>query len=126
MTRPFRSSRTRARWWGESRPGTAEMQIRLLTPDGRPYAPLPAQAGFHGDGSKFRSYIGCFGSGKTLCGAVEALWTTLENPGSYGIITRWSYRELEATSLKTFLDILPKQLIESYNKSSQLLILKNG
>jgi PBSX family phage terminase large subunit len=47
-------------------------------------------------------------------------------PGSYGIVTRWSYRELEATSFKTLLDIIPRSFIESHNKSQMLLRLKNG
>jgi PBSX family phage terminase large subunit len=47
-------------------------------------------------------------------------------PGSYGIVTRWSYRELEATSFKDLLSIIPPSFIESHNKSQMLIRLKNG
>lgn len=101
-------------------------RIPLLTPEGNKYKPLPSQAKFHLSEAKFRAYVGGFGSGKSLCGAVESLLTALRYPGSYGIITRWSYRELEATSLKTFLDIIPPAMVEKHYKNSQLIILKNG
>lgn len=90
------------------------------------YQPLPSQRKFHLCKKPKKAYIGGFGSGKTLCGAVEAFLTALKYPGSYGIVTRWSYRELEATSFKTLLDIIPPKFIERFYKNSLLLILKNG
>lgn len=99
---------------------------QLLTPEGVPYKPLPSQKKFHRCPLPYKAYIGGFGSGKTLCGAVESFLTAMRHPGSYGIITRWSYRELEATSFKTLLDIIPPSFIESHNKSQMLVRLKNG
>jgi PBSX family phage terminase large subunit len=98
----------------------------LLTPEGQPYRPLPSQGKFHKCEKSYKAYIGGFGSGKTLCGAVEAFLTALRYPGSYGIVTRWSYRELEATSFKTLIDIIPPSFVEKFYKNSLLLILKNG
>jgi hypothetical protein len=100
--------------------------FKLLTPEGVAYKPLPSQRKFHRSSLPYKAYIGGFGSGKTLCGAVEAFLTAMRYPGSYGIVTRWSYRELEATSFKTLLDIIPPSFIESHNKSQMLLRLKNG
>ncbi len=101
-------------------------RFRLLTPEGVPYQPLPSQGKFHKCDKPYKAYIGGFGSGKTLCGAVEALLTALRYPGTYGIVTRWSYRELEATSFKTLLELIPPSFIEKFYKNSLLLVLKNG
>ena len=90
------------------------------------YRPLPSQKKFHLCKKPYKAYIGGFGSGKTLCGAVEAFLTALRHPGSYGIVTRWSYRELEATSFKTLLDIIPPKFIYRFYKNQLLLVLKNG
>lgn len=97
-----------------------------MTPEGAKYHPLPSQAKFHHCQDQYKAYIGGFGSGKTLCGAVEAFLSAMRHPQSYGIVTRWSYRELEATSFKTLLDIIPPDFIERFYKNSLLLILKNG
>lgn len=101
-------------------------KYKLLTPEGVPYQPLPSQSKFHNCVNPYKAYIGGFGSGKTLCGAVEAFLTALKFPGSYGIVTRWSYRELEATSFKCLLDIIPPSFIERQYKNQLLLVLKNG
>jgi len=98
----------------------------LLTPEGVKYQALPSQAKFHQCNAPYKAYIGGFGSGKTLCGAVEAFLTALKYPGTYGIVTRWSYRELEATSFKTLLDIIPPSFIEKQYKNQCLVVLKNG
>lgn len=98
----------------------------LLTPEGTPYRPLPSQAKFHRSEADFKAYIGGFGSGKTLCGAVEAFLTALKYPGSHGVITRWSYRELEATSFKDFLSIVPPGFVERHYKNTNLVVFKNG
>jgi hypothetical protein len=101
-------------------------RYQLRTPEGNIYKPLPSQRKFHLSKSRYRAYIGGFGSGKSLCGAVESFLTALRFPGSYGIVTRWSYRELEATSFKTLLDIIPPKFVERFNRSQLLLTLKNG
>lgn len=102
------------------------MQVTLLTPDGLPYNPLPAQAAFHSSPATFRAYVGGFGCGKTLAGVMEDLVTALEYPGSFGLVTRFTYSELESTTFKDLLAITPPGIIESFNKSSLLLTLKNG
>lgn len=91
-----------------------------------PYAPLPSQAKFHNSEAQFIAYIGGFGSGKSLCGAVQTFLTAMRHPGSYGIVTRWSYKELKSTSFKTLTDIIPTPFIHSFDRSDLILRLKNG
>ncbi len=90
------------------------------------YIPLPRQAAFHESEAKLRAYIGGFGSGKTLSGCWEALILSLEYPGNVGAICRETYQELKDTTQKTFFEICPEELIESFNKSDNHLVFKNG
>ena len=101
------------------------MRIELLTPEGEKYIPLPAQAAFHSSPSKFRAYIGAFGSGKSLCGAMETVVTMLEYPGCTGLIARYNYKELLLTAWDTLTKIIPSELIQDINKSIPQIKLKN-
>ena len=101
------------------------MRIELLTPEGQKYIPLPAQAAFHASPSKFRAYCGGFGSGKSLCGAMETVVTMLEHPGCTGLIARFNYKELLLTSWDTLTKIIPPELIQDINKSTPQITLKN-
>lgn len=102
------------------------MELKLLTPEGREYKPRPTQVEFHRCPAKGRAYLGGFGSGKSLAGAVEALVTMMEYPGSEGMVARRTYRSLEATSWKVLLQITPPDLIKVVTKSPLYLELKNG
>jgi hypothetical protein len=86
------------------------IELEIKTPEGRVYTPLPAQAAFHGSPSLNRAYIGGFGSGKSLCGAVESFLLCTEEKDlrdEQFLICRYEYDELEATTWKTFLEIIP-------------------
>ena len=71
-----------------------------LSQDG--YVPLPAQDRFHRSEAKFRLYSGGFGSGKSLCGCREAIYHALRYPGSFGMIGRLRFKDLETTTQRTF------------------------
>jgi len=89
------------------------MRIPLRTPEGDLYKPLPAQAAFHQSAAQNRAYIGAFGSGKTLCGAIEAFLQSVEladGKGGVGMITRYDWHELEQTTWKTFLGVIPDEI----------------
>jgi PBSX family phage terminase large subunit len=102
------------------------VELRLLSPDGKEYKPLPRQQQFHACGKKFRAYVGGFGSGKTLAGVVEDIMLGLEYPGIRTLIGRKSYKELKATTQADFLRVCPKEVIKSFNKSDGHLEFKNG
>lgn len=90
------------------------------------YNPLPMQSKFHKSPAKYRCYLGGLGSGKTFAGAQEAYLALIEHPGIFGLIARQTYPELRDTTMRTFFSVLPQDLIQSWNKSENHLILKNG
>jgi hypothetical protein len=90
------------------------------------YSPLPQQSKFHQSKAKYRCYLGGLGAGKTEAGSREAKLLLLENPGIVILIARQTYPELRDTTMRTFFDTLPKDLIKSWNKSENHLVLKNG
>jgi hypothetical protein len=107
------------------------IECPILTPDGKLYQPLPAQAAFHGSSARCRSLIGAFGSGKTLPGAVEGLIQSLEVPkgeGGMGLIARYDWHELLHSTWKTFIDIIPPPIKRQcqITKTPPMVIFPNG
>ena len=94
-----------------------------LNPEYEPYGP---QILFHESKAKHRGFIGGLGSGKTLCGAYEALITVIRHPGSIGIIMAPTYPMLRDSTIKTFMNIVPHELINVYNRTEQHIIFING
>lgn len=102
-----------------------------------PYKALPKQDLFHKSNAKFRCYAGGFGSGKTLCGAAEAIQLSLEYPRNFGLVGRMTYPELRDTTWKEILDFpilvdgkevpfITSALVKNYNKSEHNIELVNG
>ena len=102
------------------------MNIDLLTPEGELYDPLPTQRAFHACSSTYRAYVGGFGTGKSLCGAVEAFLTSQELKGSRGIVARYDWNELGNTSWQMLLDIIPKEFIAQATKKPPIITFRNG
>lgn len=102
------------------------MKLELLAPNGRIYKPRPTQTAFHSSPATYRSYLGGYGSGKTLAGAVEAVVTMMEYPGSEGMVARYTFRGLETTSWKVFLGLIPPELIKVSTKNPLYVELMNG
>lgn len=90
------------------------------------YLPLPQQSKFHKSPAKYRCYLGGLGAGKTKAGSEEAMLLLLEQPGLLMLIARQTYPELRDTTMRTFFDTLPPALIQTWNKSENHLVLKNG
>lgn len=90
------------------------------------YKPLPNQAMFHQSGSKFRAYIGGFGSGKTKAGCWDTIELLMESPGNFGVICRNTYPELRDTTMRTFFEECPEELIKSTNKTEHSVVFHNG
>ena len=99
---------------------------------GAGFDPLPAQSGFLGSTAKFRLYSGGFGSGKSLIGTREAIYHALSYPGSFGLVGRLRFKDLEATTMRTFwqqlqqMGIHKKPYVQDYNQRTQLLKFGNG
>jgi PBSX family phage terminase large subunit len=90
------------------------------------YKPLPSQYKLHKSPARFKSYIGGFGSGKTAWLCYEVLMLLLENPNNYGVICRKTYPELEDTTKKEFMDIIPKGVIKNISKTHNRVEFVNG
>jgi hypothetical protein len=90
------------------------------------YNPLPTQSLFHKSPAKYRCLFGGLGSGKTRAGAQESVLLLLENPGILFLIARQTYPELRDTTMRTFFECLPQELIGTFSKSENHLVLKNG
>lgn len=91
-----------------------------------PYKPMQKQAQFHKSVCRFRAYVGGIGSGKTVAGCNEAIRLAFKYPKSYGMITAPTYTMLRDATQLTFFEFLPRQLILTFNKSENKLVLKNG
>lgn len=99
------------------------MNTRLVVP----YKPLPTQRSFHGDlACKIKIFLGGVGSGKTLAGAAEAIKKALRNPNVDGMLVAPYYKVLHRVTLRAFLSLLPKTLIQEHNKGQNFVELING
>src|SRR3990167_770767 len=91
-----------------------------------PYAPMPKQLQFHDSLHKFRGFIGGLGSGKSVAGANEAIKLAIQYPGSLGAILAPTYPLLRDSTIRTFFEYLPQELIKNWNKTENVLQLHNG
>lgn len=90
------------------------------------YCPKPKQSHFHTSDAKYRLYIGAWRAGKTYAGCNEALKQSILYPGNCGLIGRKDFTDLRDTTIKTFFEICPPELIRNYNKTEHHLTLVNG
>lgn len=94
-----------------------KIDLNNLFPEGRDgtRGPLPRQAEFMRDaldpkGPQYLSYFGGYGSGKSLVLCATIISQAVVYGGDY-VIARFYMPELRRTTMKTFLEICPKELI---------------
>jgi phage terminase large subunit len=90
--------------------------------------PLPKQeeflqAALDPEGPKYTLYCGGIGSGKTLIGCITVLTWAVLHPGDY-LVCRQFFPELKITTLKTFLEICPKELIHEHRVADGIVRIK--
>lgn len=91
------------------------------------YRPQPHQEAFHADSAARKAFFGGYGSGKTRTTDEEVLMLALENPGTTGLVTAATVRQLTETSFKTFMtEVCPPPLIKDHRKQESKTILING
>lgn len=90
------------------------------------YDPQPRQQIFHQNPARHRCFLGGWRGGKTYAGCAEALKQSLMFKNNRGLIGRKDFSDLRDTTLQTFFDLCPEEIIESYNKSEHFLRFKNG
>ncbi len=93
------------------------------------HGPLPKQkeflyAALDPNGPKYIAYVGGIGSGKTLIGCITVLCWAVMYGGDY-LIARQFAPELKITTLKTFLEICPPELIVEYRVADGIVKIKS-
>lgn len=90
------------------------------------YEPMDHQLRFHQDQHRFKMFAGGFGSAKTTTVAAEFVTLALNTPNGVGLVGATTYPQLERTSKKQVMDMLPAAFIESNNKKDNVVKLING
>lgn len=72
---------------------------------------------------KYVAYVGGIGSGKTLIGCITMVSWAVMHPGDY-LVCRQFMPELKVTTLKTFLEVCPPELIHEYKVADNLVRVK--
>lgn len=90
------------------------------------YHPHKYQLLFHKSNARFRCLIAGRRGGKSLAGAVEAVWYAANKPGSLGLILAPTYQMIEDIHVPLVFSLIPSEAIYSFNLKSYRLKLKNG
>lgn len=90
------------------------------------YNPWSKQQEFHRKQTKFKAFIGGLGSGKSVSGAVEAIMADINYPGHLQVIVAPTYKMLQDSTIRTFFEYCPRELIEKYNRTDHHLTLVNS
>lgn len=97
--------------------------------NGAKRGPLPKQQEFldnllNPKGPKYVAYVGGIGSGKTMIGCIAMLTMAVVHPGDY-LIGRQHFPALRDTTLKTFLEITPPELIAEHRVADGIVKVRN-
>ncbi|HEX9037322.1 MAG TPA: terminase family protein [Ktedonobacterales bacterium] len=101
---------------GDERGDTLRLQWKLN----------PAQWAFVHSDARFSFYVGGIGAGKTFAGAARSIVRAMEDPGSLGLIGAPTFPMLRDATQRTFLGLLPRELIKVYARAEERLLLVNG
>jgi len=102
--------------------GSTRRTVRL------PYAPNPTQASFHAllTLCSVRLYGGAMGGGKTYAVCGEGISLMVRFPGIRVAYIRKTRTAIKRTTWRTFLRLLPRELIRSINSQELTVTLVNG
>lgn len=90
-----------------------------------PYQPNTWQEKFHRSSVIHKCASGGLGSGKSFCAIQELKQCALEYPGSIWVLGRKLLPSLRDSTWRDLLNIIPNELVQSYNKNHLTLVLKN-
>ena len=91
------------------------------------YNPMPHQERFHRDSAKFKMFAGGFGSAKSVTVAAEFVTLALNTPNGVGLVGAATYPQLERTSKKQVLEMIPQEFIaKPLNQKDNIMTLING
>lgn len=86
----------------------------------------PEQWAFASSPRRFCFFVGGIGSGKTYAGAARAIARMRDYPKALGLIAAPTYTMLRDTTMRTFFSLLPANVIATFHKSENRLLLENG
>ena len=84
------------------------------------------QAAFMEDRAAFVAGRSGGGGGKTRGGGLKLLKDLVDHPGALGIVTAPTFPMLRDATLRTMLEMWPKEAIRGFNKAEMQLTLMNG
>lgn len=90
------------------------------------YEPMPHQLRYHRDKAKFKLWAGAYGAAKTTTCGAEFVHLALNTPNGVGLVGASTYPQLERTSKKQIMDMIPSEFIESMDKKNNVMMLTNG
>lgn len=85
-----------------------------------------AHVDFHRSPSRYKLIGGAMGGSKSVSGCAEGIQLSLDVPGNRGAIVRKNRTVLKRTTLVTFFQICPPEIIKSYNQSELVVRFING
>lgn len=89
------------------------------------YTPNAKQREFHLSPEKFRAFIGGIGSGKTYSGAWETFYQLWTHPGMLALIGSPTYKMLRDSTMLTFLEVVPRELLAKKRDGSPWVDVSN-
>lgn len=90
------------------------------------YTPTDKQDDAHQCLARYIFYGGAVGGGKSAWGDMDGLQLSYEFPGNVGLLCRWDAKTLRNTTLNTFFEFCPPNLIAGHNKSEGIIYLHGG
>ena len=91
------------------------------------YDPMPHQLKYHNDPARFKFFAGGYGSSKTTTVAAEFVTLALKTPNGRGLVGAATYPQLEQTSKKQVLEMIPEEFIlKKLNQKDNVMTLING
>lgn len=89
------------------------------------FAPTPTQHAFLQSPTRYKLFGGAMGGGKSTTLSFHIQKCMIKWPRSRWVLARYRGKDLKKTTLPIFMELLPNELIKSYNKTDGLLTLKN-
>lgn len=90
------------------------------------FVPTPKQAEFLKDPAKYKLFGGSMGGGKSIVLCAGVIHMSITIPRNRIFFGRHEYKSFKQSTMVDFMDMLPSDLIKSYNKTDGEIELVNG